>query len=317
MADFLIADAHRQQLGPYPEAIVRDLLLRGTVTLDNLAWRPGMDSWQPLRSFSEFIDIPNPPAARPPLPAGIPAAPLAAPGTYNPYAPPGSAQLSAYAPGTIDPYLPSAVRAGMITEEVLRRGYQLDILSCVGRAWNLLFSRHFWDILGVSTVTFLAIVIASGCYAGIVVNGPIAGGLHLYYLKKIRRQESDLSTAFSGFSLAFAQLFLVYLISTLLGMIGFFLCLIPGIYLAVAWIFSKALVIDKNLEFWDAMEVSRRVVNRNWFAVFGLVLLSGLLASMGIIALGIGLLVTLPLFNLSLMQAYEDIFHPQTPNPHP
>ena len=31
----------------------------------------------------------------------------------------------------------------------------------------------------------------------------------------------------------------------------------------------------------------------------------------------VGLLVTLPLFNLSLMQAYEDIFHPQPPNPHP
>ena len=42
------------------------------------------------------------------------------------------------------------------------------------------------------------------------------------------------------------------------------LCILPGIYLGVAWIFTEALVIDKKLEFWPAMELSRKVVSRHW-----------------------------------------------------
>jgi hypothetical protein len=51
-------------------------------------------------------------------------------------------------------------------------------------------------------------------------------------------------------------------------------CIIPGIYLQVAWAFAIALVADKRLEFWGAMELSRKVVTRVWFRIFGLLLIS-------------------------------------------
>jgi len=38
----------------------------------------------------------------------------------------------------------------------------------------------------------------------------------------------------------------------------------------VAWIFAVPLVADKGLEFWSAMELSRKVVTRVWFQVLGL-----------------------------------------------
>ena len=41
----------------------------------------------------------------------------------------------------------------------------------------------------------------------------------------------------------------------------------------VAWVFSVPLVADKRLEFWSAMELSRKVVTRVWFEMFGLILL--------------------------------------------
>jgi hypothetical protein len=49
---------------------------------------------------------------------------------------------------------------------------------------------------------------------------------------------------------------------------------LPGLYLLVAWIFSIPLVADKGLEFWSAMELSRKVVTRVWFQVLGLLLLA-------------------------------------------
>ena len=50
--------------------------------------------------------------------------------------------------------------------------------------------------------------------------------------------------------------------------------MLPGLYLFVAWIFSVPLVADKRLEFWSAMELSRKVVTRVWFEMFGLVVLA-------------------------------------------
>ena len=38
--------SHGQQQGPYPEAQLRDLIARGTVTADTLVWSEGMAGWQ-------------------------------------------------------------------------------------------------------------------------------------------------------------------------------------------------------------------------------------------------------------------------------
>jgi len=63
---------------------------------------------------------------------------------------------------------------------------------------------------------------------------------------------------------------LVGLLTALLSFLASFLCVLPGIYLKVAWTFSLALVADKRLEFWSAMELSRKVATRHWFKILGL-----------------------------------------------
>jgi len=56
------------------------------------------------------------------------------------------------------------------------------------------------------------------------------------------------------------------------------------------------------------MELSRKVVNRHWWAVFGLALVCLLLVLVGVLACGIGLLVTHPIAIAAVVYAYEDIF---------
>jgi hypothetical protein len=51
-------------------------------------------------------------------------------------------------------------------------------------------------------------------------------------------------------------------VTSVLTWIGIFFCFVPYVYLTVAWVFAIPLVIDKRLEFWPAMELSRRRVNR-------------------------------------------------------
>jgi hypothetical protein len=69
-----------KQQGPYPEAQLRDLIARGTVTADTLVWTEGMAGWQ------RAGDIPDlaPGASRPPSisqPGGPP--PVVASGSYS------------------------------------------------------------------------------------------------------------------------------------------------------------------------------------------------------------------------------------------
>jgi uncharacterized membrane protein len=85
------------------------------------------------------------------------------------------------------------------------------------------------------------------------------------------------------------------------------------IYLSISWVFTFPLVIDKGLGPWTAMEVSRRVVSRQWFSVFFVLLLGVILTMLGLIALIIGVFVTLPLMLGAVLYAYEDLCNPPGP----
>ena len=159
---------------------------------------PGMSEWQTLRSMAEFIDVPNTPLG-------------AAPGPYNPYQAPQAAQYFPAGTGSADMNASSAERGRALVEEIRRRGYHVDIFDCIGRGWKLVFSSHFWSILGGSHPYL------SGPFGVLHVLCPHRGGRADYgwfgfvLPEKIRGQESDLGTAFSGFSLAFSQLFVTFL----------------------------------------------------------------------------------------------------------
>ena len=134
------------------------------------------------------------------------------------------------------------------------------------------------------------------------------GGLSLDYLRKIRGQPTTIETAFSGFSHRFLHLFLAGFVSWLLISLGFICFILPGLYLLVAWWFALTLVVDKQLDFWSAMEVSRKVVTRHWWKFFGFLLLVLLLYLLGIVVLLVGFFIAAPLAMIAATYAYEDIF---------
>src|SRR6185436_13580819 len=102
--------------------------------------------------------------------------------------------------------------------------------------------------------------------------------------------------------------FLGSFVATLLTVLGLFCLILPGIYLWVAWTFTLPLVMDRRLDFWSAMELSRKMVNRHWWKLFGFVLILALLHVAGFLAFCLGLFIAAPIAMASLMYAYEDIF---------
>jgi hypothetical protein len=95
---------------------------------------------------------------------------------------------------------------------------------------------------------------------------------------------------------------------SMIVVVAMFLSIVPLLYIAVSYTFTQMLIIDRRLGFWQAMEMSRKVVTKRWFSVFGLVIVAGLLNTLGVLALMVGLLVTIPLSHLTLAVAYKNIF---------
>ena len=56
------------------------------------------------------------------------------------------------------------------------------------------------------------------------------------------------------------------------------------------------------------MEVSRRVANRHWWTLFGLLIVAFLINVIGILACLVGWIVAAPISIAAIMYAYEDLF---------
>ncbi len=78
------------------------------------------------------------------------------------------------------------------------------------------------------------------------------------------------------------------------------LLVLPAIYVTVAYAFTIPLIVDKNMDVWEAMEHSRKTVTAKWFKVAGLMGLLTIIMVLSAIPLGIGLIWTLPLMFVTL-----------------
>ena len=190
----------------------------------------------------------------------------------------------------------------------LRRGTVIDIGRAVSRGWALI--RDNMGVLVGATVLgwLVSIGLAFVPVLGWVVGFVMLGGLDYMFLRRIRGEPVQVGDVFAGFNLAFLHLSLAGLVKWLLTSLGLLLCLLPGIYLGVGYVFALPLVIDKKMEFWPAMELSRRVVHAHWWSMFALVIVLAIVACAGVLACGVGVLITIPVASASFMYVYEDLF---------
>ena len=209
----------------------------------------------------------------------------------------------------------SAPAAAMAEAGIFHEVAKLDIISCYERSWGLL-KANFWQLVGVSILMGMCYsVLIYSQYRGIlfitpIFGGALSGGLYYYFLRKVRGQSATLGDLFCGFTKPFLSLLVAGFLISILVTVGIFCLVLPGIYLAVSYVFTQVLIVDKKLGFWEAMETSRRIVTRQWWRVLGLMLLSIPFLLVGIAAFVIGIFVALPLITGAVVYAYEDLCNP-------
>jgi hypothetical protein len=267
---YKIIGADGREYGPVTADQLRQWIRDGRANAQTKAQAEGATDWKTLAELPEFAD---------------------ALGSARPTTPP----------------VVNAVDAEALAAQILARDYRIEIGRCISRGWELV-KNDFWMFVGAS---FIGGLIASGAGIGplgLIIGGPMMGGLYALYLKKIRGQPATFGDAFIGFTAAFVPLMLTKIVATLLTVLGFVLCILPGIYLLVAWVFAVPLVMDKRIDFWQAMELSRKVVSKHWWVMFGFLIVCALVMLLGVLVCCVGVLVATPVIQAALMYAYEDIF---------
>lgn len=83
--------------------------------------------------------------------------------------------------------------------------------------------------------------------------------------------------------------------------------LLPAIYLGISYTFAVPLIIDRRIDFWAAMETSRKLITKKWLNFFGFSIVLGLINLGGAVLCGLGLLLTVPLTICAIAAAYENI----------
>jgi len=276
---YTIIGADEREYGPVPLEQVRKWIAERRADAQTKGRAEGSSEWKTLGEFHELADLLTPQGA---VPQG---------------APPKI--------GLAD--------AERLAAEIIARDYRLDVGDCFSRSWHLV-RDNFLLLAGATALTLgiggvLWFVPALGIPAAAFLALVFQGGLQWLFLKRVRGEPADIGDVFAGFSLAFVPLLLAGIVVHVLVGIGLLLCIVPGVYLFVAWrLFVPLLILDRKLEFWPAMELSRRVVTRHWWLYFGLILLAMVVGLLGALGCFVGILFTLPIAVGATVYAYLDVF---------
>lgn len=208
MASYTIIGGDNKEYGPVTEADVKQWIAEGRLNANSRAKGEGDAEFRALAQFPEFASVLKPQVA------------------------------------------PAIISPVKTAQDFLERDYELDIGGCISRGWDL-YKGHFGVIFGSFIVMFLVQMVCGGMLGLIrlpfntallqsppviqigydylisavmsLVTGPLMGGVFLVYLKTIRGQATGVGEMFEGFQRAYLQLFLGYLMMSLI----FGGCLLP------------------------------------------------------------------------------------------
>ncbi len=173
---------------------------------------------------------------------------------------------------------------------------------------------------GVLVLASLVAIVLSGVTFGILA-GPMFGGLILICLALHDGDEPkpQMGDVFKGFGY-FLNTFLFILVWGVIIIVGFVILNIVPIlgqlaalclnYAAQALLmFGLFLIVDRRMDFWPASMESINMVKSNFWPFLGLGVVSSIIGSIGGLACGIGMCLTIPIHICILTVAYRNAFN--------
>jgi hypothetical protein len=230
---------------------------------------------------------------------------------------------------------PDAWTAGRLAPSQSPESYRMRVGHYLKTGWEV-FRQYPGGFVGF---TLLAIVLSLALdqipYVGPLINFvitmPLQVGPMIVAARLLQGKKPQFQEFFFGFHY-FWPLFLMGLVVALLIVGGalpfaaaFFLMigeasrglnivLLVSVFvlfilsIIVLYWFAPMLAVDRRVNFWPAMEMSRKTVQRNLAGVLGFLGVLVLVAAAGLLCLVVGILVAIPVINGTITAAYADIF---------
>lgn len=142
---------------------------------------------------------------------------------------------------------------------------------------------------------------------GAVIQGVALAALYRMAIANIRTGKADLNQMF-GVTEVLAPVLVASILVYLATIVGFVLCIVPGIIAALGLTMTQPLIVDQKLAPVDAMKASWAGMKPHLGSLFVLGFVLGLLNFAGALACGVGLFVTVPIYVVAMALVYRDVF---------
>jgi len=183
-----------------------------------------------------------------------------------------------------------------------------DISTCLGDGWEL-FTRRPWLLIGATIVAGLINGVAANVpFATLVTYPLLLAGLYLMIMRLVRGQPVAFANLFDALP-RILPLVAASVLTSLLIALGLILFVIPGLYLAVAYGFTTLNIIERDMDFWPAMESSRKTITTVFWPYLGLILVLGVITIVAALPFGLGLPVAVPVCLAAQYRFYRAL-HP-------
>jgi uncharacterized membrane protein len=186
-----------------------------------------------------------------------------------------------------------------------------DIKESFAKAWVLFKAQawlHVMYMLLILSIQGLVVIYVKEymiIYSAFLAP-PLYSGFFLIANKISRGEQVFYPDFFGGFRF-WLPLVVISLLSQIMIAVGLFALVIPGVYLAVSYLFAMLMGIFGGLDAWQAMEWSRKLITRNWWQFFALLMILIAMNVVGLLLAGVGLLVTFPITFLVLYVIFEEL----------
>ena len=181
-------------------------------------------------------------------------------------------------------------------------GYKLSLENVLQVGFNL-FRKAPAEFIVFS---ILGIIVFSNPISALLLGGPVTACYFHMAHQVSRDRRIELSDYFKGFE-KFGELLKLNLLIFVVVMLGLAMLIVPGIYFAVSYVFAHFFVWFFNMEPTEAIRLSRKTVSGNFGQIFLLYLVMAGINLLGVLAFGVGILVTMPFSFCVAYAAFDDI----------
>ena len=186
-----------------------------------------------------------------------------------------------------------------------------ELKESFAKAWEMFKAQAFFHILYMMLILSIQglVVIYFQSYM-VVYNALLAPPLYSGFFlvaNKISKGENVIYPDFFGGFRFWIPMVAISLLAQVLIAFGLLALVIPGIYLAVGYLFSMLMAIFGGMDVWSAMEWSRKLITRNWWQFFALFLILVAINGIGLLMAGVGLLISFPMTLLVLYVIFEKL----------